>query len=743
MKVLAFIISILLLSFSTSAQVYIGSVVDKETSEALIGANIQFVSESDTIYSTTDEMGAYSFSTPKKTGLLTITYLGYSPLKVSWNTSMNDLQIFMIIDESNISINPIIIANPFTSNDVSFSRKEFQTLAGAYEDPARLLLKAPGFSTSNDQANFILYKGLPSNFVNWTINGAPIVNPNHTSNAGSLSDVSSINAGGVNMVSSQVIGTYNFQSAPYSLLNNNTIAGSSDMGLSKYNKTYLNLSLVGLEAGYGYNGSNLPGLQVNYRYSFVGILTNGLGLDFGGEKISYQDFFAKIDLIAREDESLSAFAVYGNSANIHEADENRDKTASFKDISDIRFDSDILLSGVNYEKRFNGFKLKTSINYSQKKDQRYSLTRSPDFSSKDNLSQKLLGSSINLSKSWKNNSLLFGINTNYNQDERVRQVFSFEPKQVTFENLNLFPFLSYQKENQYFYFEVGGGMTYNSLSGNVVFEPNAKILGKINKSLNSELSYRRNSQLLSTTQFSYSLIPQEIKGDHLELSLNLTKQKFNAFVSTFYHYMSNILVEENSNYSQFTGLDHLLLQKHNYDGIGRSFGISYGANLNELVLKNLNFTANASHFQAEFSNAAGTWIDNTYDFNSSLNFIATYSIPLAKDKEILFSGAYHTRGGLKEFPIDNVQSFFNGQAVFDYSSLPQESLSAYQRYDFRFLYNLRKGNYRKFAQSISLDIQNITNKENDGFTNIDFRSGDLFIQKQLGMVPVLAYRIEF
>ena len=68
MKVLAFIISILLLSFSTSAQVYIGSVVDKETSEALIGANIQFVSESDTIYSTTDEMGAYSFSTPKKTG---------------------------------------------------------------------------------------------------------------------------------------------------------------------------------------------------------------------------------------------------------------------------------------------------------------------------------------------------------------------------------------------------------------------------------------------------------------------------------------------------------------------------------------------------------------------------------------------------------------------------------------------------------------------------------------------------
>lgn len=724
-------------------QSFTGQVTDNETREPLIGANVLQLSSSDSTYTVTDEEGSFSFDEVTYPVTLEISYLGYSKKVYTISEPEASFVASLEIDESNIAVSPIVIANPMTSNDVTFSRKEFQILPGAYEDPSRLLLKAPGFTTSNDQANFILYKGLPSNFVNWSLNGAPVVNPNHTSNAGSLSDVSSINAGGVNMISSQVIGRYDFQSAPYGMPYNNTIAGSSDIGLSQYEKSYLNLSLVGLEAGYGFSGEKLPGIQLNYRYSFVGILTGVLGLDFGGEKINYQDLFAKVDLIEKENESLSAFFTYGNSANLHEAVDERDKTSSFKDISDIRFDSDIILSGLRYKRTFANYKFDGTINYSQKEDQRFSITRDPDYSSRNILQQKLLSSTLNFDKPLGNSILQFGANINYTIDNRSKQIFNFDANQLSFKNLNVFPYLNYSKESTRFFLDLGTGLSYNSITGAALLEPSVKLTGKLARDYSITIDYRKNSQLLSAVNFSYDYEPREIIGNHFEASFNVDKQKFDLFFTGYAHYMSQLLTEDNSNYSQFTGLDNPYLGAYNYDGKARSIGVSYGFAIRDFLLKNLTFNANASNFDASFTNHQNNWLDNTFNFSNSYNLLASYVINFQKDKEILISLSTHQRGGLKEFEIEAARSTFTGEVSYDFTTIPQQTLANYSRIDFRFLYNLRKGRFRKYAQSISLDIQNIGNKENDAFTNLDFFNGDIFVQKQLGLIPVLAYRIEF
>ena len=103
----------------------------------------------------------------------------------------------------------------------------------------------------------------------------------------------------------------------------------------------------------------------------------------------------------------------------------------------------------------------------------------------------------------------------------------------------------------------------------------------------------------------------------------------------------------------------------------------------------------------------------------------------------------HTRGGLNEFLIDETATSSAERIVYDFSQGPLKTLENYFRMDFRFIYNLRKGNHRRFAKSISLDIQNISNVENAAFTNYDFLNNETFVQKQLGLIPVLAYRIEF
>ena len=730
-------------SFHLFGQNVSGTIKDSETSENLIGANILIIENTDSTYTSADINGYFEFSAKTFPLQLSISYLGYSTAEFILDEASSDLIFKLKVDESNISVNPVIVGHPFNSNDVTFNRKEFQLLPGAYEDPSRLLLKAPGFATSNDQANYILYKGFPSSYVNWNINGAAVVNPNHTSNAGSLSDVSSANAGGVNMISGQVIGKYDFQSAPYGLPNNNTLAGSSNIELTDFNNNYLNLSLVGLEAGYGYSGKSVPNFQLNYRYSFVGILTGPLGLDFGGEKINYQDLFAKIDFIKKEDEKLSAFLVLGNSANIHEAVSERDKTSTFKDISDIRFDSNILLSGLNYSKNYKSFNLLSSLNYSQKKDQRFAITRDPDVSSKDNLEQQLLSSIIEINKRWSSSNLGFGLSFNYFNDSRIRKVFNFNENNLRYQNLNVFPFVQYQKESIYYYLEVGTGLSFNNVSNKVLFEPNFKIKRKFLADYRIGLSYRRNSQILSSINFTYDILPKETLGDHLELGLELNKTKLDVFINGFYHHLSKLLVEENSNYSQFTGLDNPFIQNYNYNGKARSYGLSSGLSIRDFLLKNLYLNANTTVFQAEYSTSNDEWLRNTFDFNQSSNLLLSYTLNLTRDRDFVVSISGHQRGGLREFEIEPALSSYSNQVNYDFNSIPKKSLKAYSRIDFRMVYNIRNGSNRRFAQNVSLDIQNLGNRENDAFTNIDFYNGDLFIQKQLGMIPVLAYRIEF
>ncbi len=743
MKQFIFYILFLISVHNVNGQLLKGKIIDKETQEPLIGANILLLQKSDSTLTVSDVNGLFSFKVSEPIAVLKVSYIGYEPIKIELENVNTEVIISLTLDESNISVNPIIVANPFNSNDVSFNRKEFQVLAGAYEDPARLLLKAPGFSTSNDQANYILYRGFPSNYVNWNINGAGIVNPNHTSNAGSLSDVSSINAGGVNMLSSQVIGKYNFHSAPYGFPFNNSIVGASDIEFTNFNNTYLNLSLVGLEAGYGYSGKKLPAIQVNYRYSFVGILTQVLGLDFGGEKIAYQDLFAKINLIDKETESLTAFVAKGGSFNNHDIIQDIDKNASFKDISDIRFNSDILLSGIKYKKSFADMVFNGVINYSRKKDQRFALTPILSYSSRNELEQQLLSSVLKLDKSWNSANIRFGANINYTDDYINRKLFNFAGKINEFKNLNFTPFISFQQESLNYYFDLGIGSTFNSLTGNFLIEPNAKLIGKIRRDYSVELAYRRNSQLLSSINFSYGIEPRETIADHFEVNFKVNKKRINAFVGAFYHSVNKLLIEENSNYSQFSGVDHPFIQNYNFTGKGRSYGSSIGASIKDLLIHNFDLTANYTAFEAEFTNSKQEWIENTFNFKHSTNILLSYELNLKKDKEILISLSSHIRGGLREFDIDYERSFYAYQVAYDFSGIPNNVLTPYSRIDARILYNIRKGSYRKYAQSLSLDIQNITNRENAAHNTIDFYSGDRYLQNQLGMVPVLAYRIEF
>ena len=101
---------------------------------------------------------------------------------------------------------------------------------------------------------------------------------------------------------------------------------------------------------------------------------------------------------------------------------------------------------------------------------------------------------------------------------------------------------------------------------------------------------------------------------------------------------------------------------------------------------------------------------------------------------------YNLLGGFRETPIDVAASAAARTTVFENSLLFSEQQGDYSRVDLS-LY--RKVERKKVTSTISLDIQNLTNKKNESFAFYDSFLGEVVRRNQLGLLPILNYRIQF
>lgn len=97
-------------------------------------------------------------------------------------------------------------------------------------------------------------------------------------------------------------------------------------------------------------------------------------------------------------------------------------------------------------------------------------------------------------------------------------------------------------------------------------------------------------------------------------------------------------------------------------------------------------------------------------------------------------------GGLRYTPIDLEASNKAGEVMYDNSKPFSVQNPNYFRMDIRFSL---KRNYAKHTNTLSLDLQNATNHQNVGGQYYDENAKSSKYWYQLGILPVLAYRIEF
>jgi len=97
-------------------------------------------------------------------------------------------------------------------------------------------------------------------------------------------------------------------------------------------------------------------------------------------------------------------------------------------------------------------------------------------------------------------------------------------------------------------------------------------------------------------------------------------------------------------------------------------------------------------------------------------------------------------GGFRNTPIDLSSSINKGEVVYVESKPFTIQNADYFRIDIRISI---KRNFAKSTSTLSLDLQNATNRANIGGQYFDETSLTLKNWYQAGMIPILAYRIEF
>jgi hypothetical protein len=97
-------------------------------------------------------------------------------------------------------------------------------------------------------------------------------------------------------------------------------------------------------------------------------------------------------------------------------------------------------------------------------------------------------------------------------------------------------------------------------------------------------------------------------------------------------------------------------------------------------------------------------------------------------------------GGFRVTPVDWDRTMDEGRVYLFSERAFEEQLPDYFRTDLRISL---KRNRERSTSTISLDIQNVTNRENVGGRDFNLREGRVSYWYQMPLLPVLAYRVEF
>ncbi|MEL7221941.1 MAG: TonB-dependent receptor, partial [Bacteroidota bacterium] len=176
------------------------------------------------------------------------------------------------------------------------------------------------------------------------------------------------------------------------------------------------------------------------------------------------------------------------------------------------------------------------------------------------------------------------------------------------------------------------------------------------------------------------------------------------------------------------------------DGTGRNYGLEITAE--KFFTDGWYALGTVSLYRSLYTARDGVERNTRYDGRYVFNVLAgkEWTVGKRQVNKLSMNLRLSNAGGNRVSPIDLAASQAEGGTVRDYSRAFETQLPYYFRTDFRIAYRFNK---RRASSVISLDFQNVTNRENIWRDYYSPGTQEIKQITQLGLIPILNYRLEF
>lgn len=754
-----------------------GAVQDKTSQQPMVGATVYVLPKESGLGTSTDQYGRFQIdNVPVGRRSIAVSFTGYKTEIINnlLVISSKETVLTLSLEQAPYELEEVQVSGESEGSsferigNVEITAEHFQRIAANYLDPARVVLSSPSIASTNDQNNAISVRGNSPIANTWRLEGVEIVNPNHLANAGTISDRPTQNGGGVNVLSTQMLDNSSFLMGYMPAGYGNAIGGIFDMNLRAGNNQQreytAQASLIGLDvAAEGpFKKGGKASYLVNYRYSFTGVLA-AMGVNFGGETIKFQDLSFNVSLPETAIGKVTAFGVNGWNSNVYRGVEDPADAVEEKELSDIDYGSSIYAYGITQEASVGkNSSWKNVVVYSStdtERDQTALVFNSNNlfvYNEDGEKSTKLSFASEISSKWGERVSGVAGVrgthySWNLNESELANQP-EYEPQYLgrdfDLSGLILQPFVQTSfKLASDLNLDLGLNSSWFDYTAEFNLEPRLNIDWALSPSFSFHGRTGLYSQVLSPYAYNTSStagIPVPIdqrNNDGLQFikswvseagfSTGLGKS-LKLTTDVFYQYLYDVPQYTFGNdfysYGNYDGEDYL--STLNSAGEGRTYGVSVEAK--QSIVNGFYIWTGGTLYRSEYQGQTGEFLPSKFDgrYNFNLTLGKEYQKKKSDNLERIFG--VHSRvfyqGGFRQQPLNADWSEYDVQ------------LGDYFRVDLRVQWTRFKP---KYTRLVAIDIQNVLNIENPAYFYYDSVQGKEVLKNQLGIIPVVVYRIDF
>lgn len=638
------------------------------------------------------------------------------------------------------------------SSKIDLSVEQTLKYPGIFFDPARLAMAKAGVVNDNDQANGFAIRGNSPQSLQWRMEGAIILNPNHLSNASSYYNSWDASTGGVNMLSTQMLGTSSLIMGGFTSEYNNVLSGVMDMrlrnGRSDKRHYVVQIGLVGtdLSTEGALTKNKRWTYLANYRYSTVGLL-NKFGVDFGGEKTAFQDLATTISYTNPKNWAAKVFFIAGKSHNYFTHDSTNNEILGFRKFTDLKFDQSNFIGGLTFNGKLdNDDEWKVTLAHSifiplnNRRTFPYrindTLSIGSSFSNDTVFTKKLTSLFAQYNRNI-TKSLSFRLGTNINFTQHF---YKFDKFRDSLKQYNLFSDINWQispkarlvvgnlfdfSKPSFFY----GNLKEDIKRG--LFLPRVHFGYQINNKHSLNLAFNR-------LGYSYLNITDYVRvfSNLYNAKYQIKSEKWQAYVEFFY--------QKDNNYINTFFLWDYYIDKNIQENKGFTLGFykSMKSTFIDANILVLNSTTKLV-YRDVFSNINdGITLKGIGPYNNgfAMNFTTGKEWNFKKQRSIGINAHIIYNGGMPTNPPNTNNNSLQPIHPSHLIITSKYRLPNYFRLDTR-VYLSKE--HKRSKSTLSIDIQNVTNNKVLTGENFDFIFGAYIPRYQVGMVPILNYRHEW